>query len=885
MLIYSCSPRDGLLKVLALPELSAPEVEPIKLDGSGYILVYGVEGDFVRVDKGWILSVTDEELFLALAIPTLLRPSESVIQAGANIRIRTEASPNAIIAGIVDGAECDALLEGYGRLGDYLQVFLNTLSKPLLMGWILSTLMEPFNGDMYKMNPNLCVGDEGVTLMVHSAPDADAPCIQQVGPEDEVCVVGSYDQWRRVLSNMGPMGWILSESMASNGSFAQLIVPVCSDMSTLQQQRIVQQSATAEFPLQPVAASQSQQSPSESVSSTNMEVVSVSKLRDEPAFVGLELAVLKKGTIVEIIEEREVAQKPGFPPQLWVRVRCTAGEGWTAMTNRNGPLLVPSSFCKPPTEVLSRNSTQQQHCQQSGDPSRTPGTSVLPTPPVPIHSVEGTSGGVPPYPQFMEVHVIAKLREEADFTGLELAVLQQGDVVEILGERLVPQKPGFPPQAWANIRCKAGEGWVAKSNWNGPILVPTTHKLQAGKPAPEKNREACGQITHDNFTRPQHIPPHHSISPSTSAIHSSSTYPLAVSPSKFMEVVATAKLREDAGFTGLELAVLGKGDVVEVLEERDIPQKPGIPPQPWVRVKCGAGEGWTAKTNRNGALLVPTQMPTVPVSRQKEQLQVEAELQALDDTAPSSQCSNSSLRSPTTAAAAPPLNVLLPTDALPCSSKFLQIAVTTAKLREEPDFSGLELAVLEKGAIVEVLERKDIPQKPGRPPQPWVKVKSTFGEGWTALTNRNGPLLVPTGPNTVAGEQQKEKRQSDSALLSPSSFISSTETSSDPKLNESLPSSQKEQQLQHLRLPDGAKTLLDATFLAARYEEQLRQYPTSESPVVALLRAGAMARVMEDKPCGSWVKVELIGEDQPMMGWIDSQTAAPSHLVSFKWIR
>ncbi len=883
MLISSCSHREGPLRVLALPELSAPEVEPIQLDGSGYILVYGIQGDFVRVDKGWILSVTDEELILSLAIPTLLRPSESVKQARANIRIRTEASPNATIAGIMDGAECDALLEGYDRLGDYLRVFLNTLSKPLLMGWILSSLMEPFNGDMYKMNPNQCTGDEGVTLMVHSAPGADAPCIERVGPEDEVCVVGSSGKWRRVLSNMGPMGWTLSESMA-NGIFAELLVPVCRDMSTLQQQRIVQQSATAEFPLQPVTASQSQQSPSESISSTNMEVVSMSKLRDEPAFVGLELAVLKKGTIVEIIEERGIAQKPGFPPQLWVRVRCTAGEGWTAMTNRNGPLLVPSSFCKQPTEVLSRNSTQQQHCQQSDDPLRPPGTSVLPIAPVPIHSAEGTSGGVPPYPRFMEVYAIAKLREEADFTGLELAVLQQGDVVEILGEREIPQKPGFPPQPWVNIRCIAGEGWIAKRNRNGPFLVPTTHKLQAGKAAPEKNREACGQITHDNFTRPQHIPPRHSPSPTTPTIHSSSTHLLAVSSSKFMEVVATAKLREDADFTGLELAVLGKGDVVEVLEERDVPQRPGCPPQPWVRVRCGTGEGWTAKTNRNGALLIPTQMPTVPLSGQKEQPQVESELQPLDDTAPSSQCSNS-VRSPTIAAAAPSLNVLPPTDALPCSSKFFEIAVTTAKLREEPDFSGLELAVLEKGAIVEVFERKDIPQKPGRPPQPWVKVKSRFGEGWTALTNRNGPLLVPSGPNTVAGEQQKEKGQSDTSLLSSSSPISFTETSSVPKLNESLPSSQKEQQLRHLRLPAVSNTLLDATLLAARYDEQLRQYPTSESPVIALLRAGAMARVMEDKPCGSWVKVELIGEEQPMMGWIDSQTAAPSHPVSFKWIR
>ncbi len=882
ILISSCWHREGSLKVLAVPELSAPEIDSIKLDGGGYVLVYGIHGDFVQIDKGWILSVTDEELLLSLAIPTLLKPSEYVIRAGGDIRIRAEASPNAPVTGIVKGAECEALLEGYDKLGDYFRVFFNTCSKPLLMGWILSSLMEPFDGSIYRMNPNHCTGDGGVTLTVHSVPDADAPCIERVGPEDEVCVVGSSGKWRRVLSNMGPMGWILSESTMANGIFDELLVAVCrDDMSTLQQQQNVQQSATAEFPLQSVTTFQSQQSPSETISNTIMEVVSTSKLRDEPAFVGLELADLNKGTIVEIIEERDVPQKPGFPPQPWVRVRCAAGEGWTAKTNRNGALLVPSSFSKP-TEVFSRNSMQQQHCQQSDDPSRTSGTSALPIAPVIIHSAEGTSGGVPPPPpRFMEVCVTAKLREEADFIGLEVAVLQQGDVVEVLDEQEIPQKPGHPPQPWVNIRCAAGEGWIAKRNRNGPILVPTTHKLQAGK-APEKNQEACGQKTHDNFTRPQHIPPQLSSSSSnTPDIHSSSTHLSADLSSKFMEVVSTAKLREDADFTGLELAVLGKGDVVEVLEEKDVPQKPGNPPQSWVRVRCGTGEGWTAKTNRNGALLIPTQKPTVRVPEQKKQPQMELNIQALD-TAFSSQCSNS-VHSPTMAAA-PPLHVLPPTEALPCSSTFLEITVTTVKLREEPDIAGVELAVLEKGGIVEVIERKDIPQKPGRPPQPWVKVKSSCGEGWTALTNRNGPLLVPTEPNAVAVEQQKEQQPSDAALLSSSSPTPLIETSSIPQLNESLPSSQKEQKLQHLPLPAVSNTLLGTTFLAARCEEQLRQYPTSESPVVALMRAGTMARVTEDKPCGSWVKVELIGEEQPMMGWIDSQAAATSHPVSFKWI-
>ncbi len=879
MLISSCWHREGSLKVLTAPERSAPGIDHIKLDSGGYILVYDIHGDFVRVDKGWVLSVTDEELLLSLAIPTLLRPSKSVNRAGEGVRIRAEASPNATVAGIVNQAEHEALIEAYDRLGDYLRVFFNTHSKPLLMGWVLSSLMEPFDGDTYIMNPNQCTGDGGLTLAVHSAPDVDAPYIERVGPADEVCVVGSSGKWRRVLSNMGPMGWILSKSMA-NGISAELLIPVCRNTSTLQQQQIMQQSTAAEFPFQSMSDSQSQQLPYESISNTTMEVVSTSKLRDEPAFVGLELAVLEKGTIVEIMEEREVPQKPGFPPQPWVRVRCTAGEGWTAKTNRNGALLVPSSFRKPP-EVLSRNSTLQQHCQQSDDTTCTPGTSVLPIAPVPLHSTEGMSGGVPPYlPRFMEVYTIAKLREEADFTGLELAVLQKGDVVEVLGEREVPQKPGHPPQPWANIRCAAGEGWIAKRNRNGPILVPTTHKLQAERGA-EKNREACGQITHDNFARSQHIPPRLSSSSATPAIHSSSTHFSAVPSSKFMEVVMTAKLREDADFTGLEVAVLSKGDVVEVLEEIDMPQKPGSPPQPWMRVRCRAGEGWTAKTNRNGALLIPAQRPpAVPLSGQEKQSQVELDNQAIN-TASSSQCFNS-VPLPTMAAV-PPLSVLPSTEVLPCDSKFLEVSVTTVKLREEPDFAGVELAVLEKGGIVEVSERKDIAQKPGRPPQPWVKVKSRFGEGWTALTNRNGPLLVPTEPNNTVAEEQG---QSDAALLSSCSSIPVAETLLIPNLNESLPSSQKEQQqLQSMALPGVSNTLLNATFLAARYEEQLRQYPTSESPVVALLRAGAMARVMEDKPCGSWVKVELIGEEQPMMGWVDSQTATSSHPVSFKWIR
>ncbi len=880
LLMSSYWHREGALKVLAVPELSAPEIDSIKLDGSGYVLVYGIHGDFVQVNNGWVLSVTDEELLLSLAIPTLLKPSEYVIRAGGDIRIREEPSPNAPIAGIVKGAEHETLLEGYDKLGDYFRVFFNTCSNTLVMGWILSSLIEPFNGNMYRMNPNQCNVDGGITLMVHSVPDADAPCIERVGPEDEVCVVGSSGKWRRVLSRMGPMGWILSESATANGIFDELLVPICrDDVSTFHQEQSVQQSVSAEFPHQSVTSSQSQQPPSETIFNTTMEVVSTSKLRDEPAFVGLELAVLKKGTIVEIIEELDVPQKPGFPPQPWVRVRCTAGEGWTAKTNRNGGLLVPSSFSKS-TDAFSRNSMQPQHCQQSDNSTRTSGTSVLPLQPVPIHSAEGSApGSVPLSPlRFMEVCVTAKLREEADFIGLELAVLQKGDVVEVLDEREMPQKPGHPPQPWVNIRCAAGEGWIAKRNRNGPILVPTTHEIQAGKVS-EKNQEACGQKNHDDFTRPQHIPSQLSSSPSTTpSIRSLSTHLSDNLSSKFMEVVSTAKLREDADFTGLELAVLGKGDIVEVLEEKDVPRRPGNPPQPWVRVRCGTGEGWTAKTNRNGALLIPTQKPTIQVPEQKTQSQMELNFQALD-TSSSSQCSNS-VHSPTTTAAA--LHVLPPAKATPSSCTFLDVAVTTIKLREKPDFAGVELAVLEKGGIVEVVERKDIPQKPGRPPQPWVKVKSSCGEGWTALTNQNGPLLVPTELYAVAVEQQKGKQQSGSDFQSLSGRAPLAEISI-PHLNESLPSSHKEQKLQHL--PAVSSTLLSTAFLAARYEEQVRQYPTSESPVVALMRAGTMARVMEDQPCGSWVKAELIGGKQPMVGWIDSQTAASSHPVSFKWIR
>ncbi|CAB1120609.1 unnamed protein product [Ectocarpus sp. CCAP 1310/34] len=262
-------------------------------------------------------------------------------------------------------------------------------------------------------------------------------------------------------------------------------------------------------------------------------------------------------------------------------------------------------------------------------------------------------------------------------------------------------------------------------------------------------------------------PPEEKAAAAVIAAPAASTEPTTASVGGYMRAAGQLKLREEADSLSLELGTVSRGQLVKV------EQTSGL----WVRVLYrGDSSGWVLTANKRGASLTPAETGSAAAAKEFQAQEAAAAAAAAagatangagdedrpltgaragstavsDDSGSGAEVARARSVAAAAAAEAPPVAAGSSGKGNAASVGQFMTSAGPLKVREDADPFSLDVATMEKGHIVKVLETSDM----------WVRVSYRGREdGWVLTANKRGPILLPAEGDDAAASREFDAQE------------------------------------------------------------------------------------------------------------------------------
>ncbi|CAM9795118.1 unnamed protein product, partial [Ectocarpus sp. 4 AP-2014] len=645
--------------------------------------------------------------------------------------VRAQPKAGAAELGKVFGK--DSLVMATGMEGDYISMAhqdRDDPASPPLRGWMLTATDDRV---LLSVKPTFLVVPapglpDGVQLRVRAAPEGTAAEVKQVSaaPGTIFEVAEQSAEWLRVLMGDAASAW-----MSSSAQGMPLLKPARRDV----------------FIMDPALAAK------------HGDAVKLA-VRAAPSQDGAPLGeITSKGRVYCL-----ATRGP------WLRVLYHGyREAWMlSQTPTEVQLLVPADSVAGGGNAV--RSSAPPKAAAAGPPKRHAGA--------PATTARGPSKSDGNRRVYMVCARQVTVREYPEFYAQDVGVVPEGGIVRVFEEKEEINEAKQTKDVWVrgqapNTAAAAGsrtglvEGWLLAFTTKRGSMVAEAPNALAAQHAFEKQEEAATAAA-----KPAVVdagpPPEKKAAAAVTAAPTASTVPTTASVGGYMRAAGQLKLREEADSLSLELGTVYRGELVKV------EQTSGL----WVRVMYrGNSSGWVLTANKRGASLTPAEAGPAAAAKEFQAQEAAAAAAAAAATAAAGAAANGAgdedrpltgakagstaasddsgsgaevararlAAAAAAAAAAPPVVAGSSGKGNAASVGQFLTSAGPLKVREEADPFSLDVATMEKGHIVKVLETSDM----------WVRVSYRGrDDGWVLTANKRGPILLPAeGDDATASRE------------------------------------------------------------------------------------------------------------------------------------